>query len=63
MAEPAKKYPPSHAERAKRLEAAFDVYLKGMNLLKKERKALMEKFMSRVDGAKIENIKKLIDTL
>lgn len=63
MADPAANKPASQAERAKRLKAAFDAYLEGMHVLKKERKALMEKFMKRVDSTKIDNIKKLIDSL
>lgn len=58
-----KKYPPSHAARAKRLEAAFEAYLNGLDLLKKERKALMEKFMKRVETGKIDELKKLIEKL
>lgn len=58
-----KKYPPSHAARAKRLEAAFDAYLSGLNMLKKERKALMEKFLHRIETGKIDEIKKLIEKL
>ena len=58
-----KKFPPSHAARAKHLEAAFDAYLNGLDLLKKERKALMEKFLKRIETGKIDELKKLIEKL
>jgi hypothetical protein len=63
MASTDKKYPPSHAARAKRLEAAFDAYLSGLELLKTERKALIEKFLKRVESEKIDEIKKRIEKL
>lgn len=63
MADGTGKFPPSHAARAKRLEAAFEAYLKELNLLKKERIALMERFMKRVESGKIDDIRSLLKNL
>ena len=55
--------PPSHAAKVKKLEAAFDAYLRELGALKKDRRNLKERFIKRVDSGKIEQIKKLIQSL
>lgn len=63
MADDKPKFPKSHAEKVKRLEAAFDAYLQEVHAIKKDRRALKERYVKRVDGGKIEEIRKLIKSL
>lgn len=58
MAAEQRKFPPAFAAKAKRLEAAFDAYLRELDLLKKERKELKEKFMRRIEAGKMDEIRK-----
>ncbi|HTK04916.1 MAG TPA: hypothetical protein VL500_04990 [Candidatus Eisenbacteria bacterium] len=63
MADEQRKFPASHAAKARRLEAAFDAYLRELDLLKKERKALKEKFMKRVEAGKLDEIRKQLKSM
>ena len=63
MAAEQRKFPASHAAKAKRLEAAFDAYLRELDLLKKERKALKERFMKRVEAGKMDEIRDQLKSL
>lgn len=63
MADEQRKFPASHAAKAKRLEAAFDAYLRELDLLKKERKALKEKFMKRVEDGKLDEIRRQLKSM
>ena len=58
MAAEQRKFPPAYAAKVKRLEAAFDAYLRELDLLKKERKALKERFMKRIEEGKMDEIRK-----
>jgi hypothetical protein len=58
-----KKFPPSHEARVNRLKAAYDAYKRGMDVLKKKRMAIMNKFVKRVDAEKIEDVKKRLEKL
>ena len=63
MATEQRKFPPAYAAKVKRLEAAFDAYLRELDLLKKERKALKERFMKRLEEGKMEEIRKNLKSL
>ncbi len=63
MADETQKIPHSHAAKVKKLEAAFDAYLQELGGLKKDRRNLKERYIKRVDSGKIEQIRKLIQSL
>ena len=63
MADEQRKLPASHAAKAKRLEAAFDAYLRELDLLKKERKALKERFMKRLESGKMDEIRRQLKSM
>ncbi len=63
MADETPKIPASHADKIRKLEAAFDAYLREIGALKKDRRNLKERYIKRVDTGKIEQIRKLIQSL
>lgn len=63
MADETQQLPESHAAKVKKLEAAFDAYLREIGGLKKDRRNLKERVIKRVDTGKIEQIRKLIQSL
>lgn len=63
MADETPKIPPTHAAKVKKLEAAFEAYLREIGGLKKDRRNLKERVIKRVDTGKIEQIRKLIQSL
>lgn len=63
MADTTKKFPPSHAGRAKRIQDAFANFLNEMAEVRKERKSVLVKYIKRVEDQKIEEIKKKIKDL
>lgn len=63
MADESPKIPKTHAAKVRQLEAAFESYLREVRAIKKDRRALKERYVKRVDGGKIEEIRKLIKSL
>ena len=63
MAAEQRKFPPAFAAKAKRLEAAFDAYLRELDLLKKERRQLKERFMKRLESGKMDEIRNILKSL
>lgn len=58
-----KKFPPSHAARAKRIQDAFANFLNEVAAVRDERKRTLMGYLKRVEEKKIGEIRKKINEL
>jgi hypothetical protein len=58
-----KRFPPSHASRAKRIQDAFANFLNEVAAIRNERKQVLVGYLKRVEDKKIAEIKKKINEL
>ncbi len=63
MAKAAKKLPPEFQTKALRIDAALNSYIEELRLLQKQRRAVTQGFLNRVESVKIEEAKKWLQSL